>query len=370
MLTWTDCHGDASGSGIHGSILEIQRTSQGGAANNRITGDALADLMYDGYDGNDTLRGGSGADRLFGGKGDDRYEVGVGGADVTEARGAGVDRVLSTVSFALSNNVENLTLTGDGAIDGTGNRLANVMTGNGAANLLEGAAGRDTLIGGEGNDTLLGGDGVDLLQGGTGDDYYVIRGGHEVILEPADQGTDVVFVLTSATLGANLEYLVLEGNAAINATGNALDNGLFGNEAANHLTGNAGNDGLLGRGGADVLLGGTGNDYLLGEGGADTMTGGFGNDEFDFGAITDSLLLGSRDVITDFRLGDFINLPGIDAKDFVGEFEDNEAFTYIGSAAFTGAGQLRFAGGALWGDVTGDKVADFAIVLTGVTALT
>jgi Ca2+-binding RTX toxin-like protein len=227
--------------------------------------------------------------------------------------------VFSTVNFALSNNVENLTLTGDGAIDGTGNRLANVLTGNGAANFLGGAAGRDTLVGGAGNDILLGGDGVDLLKGDLGDDYCVLRG-LDVIVERADQGTDVVFVLTGATLGANLEYLVLEGNAAINATGNALDNGLFGNEAANHLTGNAGNDGLLGRGGADVLLGGTDNDYLLGEGGADTMTGGFGNDEFDFGAITDSLLLGSRDVITDFRPGDFFNLSGIDAKDFGGEF--------------------------------------------------
>lgn len=64
----------------------------------------------------------------------------------------------------MSDSLENLTLTGTNAIDGTGNALGNVLTGNAAANLLLGNAGNDTLIGGGGNDTLNGGTGNDTLR--------------------------------------------------------------------------------------------------------------------------------------------------------------------------------------------------------------
>jgi Ca2+-binding RTX toxin-like protein len=59
------------------------------------------------------------------------------------------------VTFTLGNNVENLTLTGTSAINGTGNSQNNVMTGNSANNSLTGGAGIDTLIGGAGADTYL-----------------------------------------------------------------------------------------------------------------------------------------------------------------------------------------------------------------------
>jgi Ca2+-binding RTX toxin-like protein len=52
--------------------------------------------------------------------------------------------------------VENLTLTGAAAINGTGNAGNNVITGNTADNLLNGSAGNDTLNGGAGLDTLTG----------------------------------------------------------------------------------------------------------------------------------------------------------------------------------------------------------------------
>lgn len=53
------------------------------------------------------------------------------------------------------------------------------------------------------------------------------------------------------TLGANLETLILTGVAAINGTGNAQDNALYGNTANNALNGGAG---------ADTMAGGQGND--------------------------------------------------------------------------------------------------------------
>ena len=60
-------------------------------------------------------------------------------------------------------------------------------------------------------------------------------------------------------LGADLENLTLSGAAAIDATGNALDNVLTGNTAANTLDGGAGNDTLNGGFGADTYLFGRGD---------------------------------------------------------------------------------------------------------------
>jgi serralysin len=60
-------------------------------------------------------------------------------------------------------NFENLSLTGSGIINGTGNTLNNVITGNGAANTLNGGTGNDRITGGLGKDTLVGGVGTDTF---------------------------------------------------------------------------------------------------------------------------------------------------------------------------------------------------------------
>ena len=67
------------------------------------------------------------------------------------------------MTFTLGTNVENLTLTGAGAINGTGSTDNNILTGNTGANSLSGANGTDTLAGGLGNDTLGGGAGNDAF---------------------------------------------------------------------------------------------------------------------------------------------------------------------------------------------------------------
>jgi Ca2+-binding RTX toxin-like protein len=51
--------------------------------------------------------------------------------------------------------VENLTLTGITAINGTGNTVANIITGNTANNTLSGGAANDTLTGGLGADSFI-----------------------------------------------------------------------------------------------------------------------------------------------------------------------------------------------------------------------
>lgn len=122
--------------------------------------------------GDDTLDGGAGIDKLYGGAGNDTYFVDQVGDKVIERGGEGIDTVRASISYVLTANVENLLLTGTGAINGTGNKLNNVLTGNAAANTLAGLAGKDIIDGGAGDDVIIGGKGADLLTGGRGNDTF------------------------------------------------------------------------------------------------------------------------------------------------------------------------------------------------------
>lgn len=166
-------------------------TIYGTSGDDSLDGASGVDIM-DGLAGVDTLYGLAGADTLIGGVGDDLYIIDDAGDVVTESAAAGADTVQASVSHSLSANVENLTLTGGSAIDGTGNGDANVITGNSGVNILDGAAGADTLDGAGGDDTLTGGDGADSLTGGAGDDLFIYGDGDD-----ADTITD--FTAGSAT---------------------------------------------------------------------------------------------------------------------------------------------------------------------------
>ena len=109
---------------------------------------------------------------MIGGLGNDTYIVDSTTDTITEAAGAGIDTVQSSVTFTLASNLDNLTLTGSTAINGTGNTLSNVISGNDSNNLLSGGTGNDSLDGGTGNDTLIGGAGTDNLTGGAGIDRF------------------------------------------------------------------------------------------------------------------------------------------------------------------------------------------------------
>ena len=148
-----------------------------GAGNDSLMGGWGADTLVGGV-GNDTLDGSTGADTLIGGTGNDTYVVGNALAVVTETSTVAgeIDVVKSSVSWTLGAYVENLTLTGTLAIDGTGNTAANMILGNAAANVLQGGAGNDTLSGGAGDDLLIGGTGLDRLTGGTGQDAFRFTG--------------------------------------------------------------------------------------------------------------------------------------------------------------------------------------------------
>ena len=232
---------------------------------------------------------------------------------MTENANEGNDTVQSMITYTLGANVENLTLTGTPAINGTGNALNNILVGNSGNNTLNGGSGNDRLDGGAGNDTMV---------GGTGDDTYVVNQIGDVVTETANQGTDTVESSITFTLGSNVENLTLRGTANINGTGSSANNVLLGNSGNNTLdagsgddtadggdgndtlTGGSGNDVLRGGNGIDSLDGGSGDDQLLGGASNDTMTGGSGADQLTGGLGTDTLSGGSGNDLYNFLRGD------------------------------------------------------------------
>ena len=150
----------------------------GSAGNDTILGNAGDDTLIGGA-GNDKLNGGQGADSMSGGTGDDIYYVDDANDTVTEAVGAGLDIVRSTVSYALgtASSVERLyayDAAATDALDLTGNELANTVRGIAGDNTLTGGAGSDVIYGLGGDDTLIGGSGNDRLYGGEGDDWIQV----------------------------------------------------------------------------------------------------------------------------------------------------------------------------------------------------
>jgi Ca2+-binding RTX toxin-like protein len=216
------------------------------------------------------------------------------------------------------------------------------------------------------------------MTGGTGNDVYRVNNTHDVVIESAGGGEDMVQSSVSYTLGANVEDITLSNNTDINATGNGLDNLMVGNNGNNVMlglggddviragagddtveggdgddnmdggngtndtvsyanagagvtvnltltsfqnTGGAGFDKLVnfenvtGSGSDDTLIGTSGRNVITGGGGADTMTGGAGIDTFVYKAAADSAF-GHADTITDLANSDKIDLSAI-ANDFV-----------------------------------------------------
>lgn len=149
------------GDGVHAKGSVENLTLLDGAALDAI-GNGLANTLVGNANGN-LLDGKSGADVLRGLGGDDRYVVDDARDVVDEgaAGSGGRDLVRAAVSFDLREGtevrgaVEDLTLTGNASIDGTGNALANTIKGNRGDNVLDGGLGRDVLKGGHGRDSFV-----------------------------------------------------------------------------------------------------------------------------------------------------------------------------------------------------------------------
>lgn len=200
---------------------------------------------------------------------DDVYYVDNTDDTVLEYSGGGLDEVRSTISYALTNNVENLTLFGFDDINGTGNTLNNYIIGNGGNNILSGSSGNDTIDGGAGNDILV---------GGYGNDSFYIDNEDDIVIEYSSQGTDTINTSVSYVLSDYVEKLNLIGSDNISGYGNSLANSFYGNSGDNYIEGNAGNDTIYAYSGNDTLSGGIG---------IDKMYGGYGDDIYYIDSSSD-----------------------------------------------------------------------------------
>jgi Ca2+-binding RTX toxin-like protein len=362
----------------------------GGVGNDRLFGDDANDTLIGGLD-DDQLFGGDGNDVLFGDPGFDELDGGA-GIDTADYLGsaAGINILLaaginlgagSDASGDTLANIENVagTLFAD-SLTGTGG--ANVLTGRDGSDTLDGRGGADTLNGGNGFDTATyavsasgvvidltagtgtGGDaqgdtlisienligsnsvdalygsvaantldgrgGADVLVGRGGNDIYIVDNPGDLVVEAAGQGTDEVRANTNYALVANQSVETLRTTDEASTVGFNLS----GNNLANLIVGNAGDNALFGDDGADTIIGARGTDIMRGGSGADTFVWRVENESGTVVAV--------MDLIVDFDplAGDRIDLSGIDANVIAA---GNQAFTFIGAAAFSGTpGEINF----------------------------
>lgn len=265
------------------------------------------------------------ADALQGTAGDDIFLVDYADDRVTEAAGAGFDRVETTLdSYTLAGNIEALIRRGAADFIGNGNALANALIGGAGGDTLGGLGAGDDIAGNSGDDMLVGGNGEDMLSGQSGAD--ALLGGWQ---------SDALFGGTGADrLVGDQEWLSSQGandrldggDDADLLIGDATNIYGSGKGGSDRLTGGAGDDILIGdgdamtdgaKGGADTLEGGDGNDWLYGDGRESTATGAGGADKLYGGDGPDHLIGGGgNDLLAGGAGADwFVFAPGSGADE-------------------------------------------------------
>ncbi|HYE88951.1 MAG TPA: calcium-binding protein, partial [Vicinamibacterales bacterium] len=230
-------------------------------------------------------------------------------------------RTQSTINGTASNDTLNGTAGPDRM---NGLEGSDQIHGVGGDDYLDGGEGEDSLYGGEGNDTLVGGPsagnqgnflvggpGADSMVGGSGHDAFMVDNVGDVLVDSG--GHDAIFSSVSLIAPEWVEQIALLDSASINATGNNLNNSIYGNDGANVL------DGL------------GGNDWIDGDSGNDTLTGGAAVDWFAFTVAPGT---SNADDITDFA-------PGIDKIFLAGVTHEN-----LGPNGSFTADDARFVSGA------------------------
>jgi Ca2+-binding RTX toxin-like protein len=137
------------------------------------------------------------------------------------------------------------------------------------------------------------------MKGGLGSDKYYVDNIGDIIVENANEGTDIVTASINYTLGDNLENLSLSNTAPLNlnATGNSKNNVIDGNSYTNVIDAGAGNDTVKAWSGNDTIYGNLGDDKLYGGNGNDTIDGGLGIDTLYGEAGNDIYIINENDTI-------------------------------------------------------------------------
>jgi serralysin len=311
----------------------------------------------------------SGANTAFGDTAGNRYSYNLTTTDAQ--RGPGEN--LTVIATGLLAN-ENVTFNGAAESDAS----LTIYAGTGVDHLTGGAGGDGFFFGADGNLT-----GDDRIDGGAGADTVALRGNYltgpflsgAVFFQDATlKGVEVLALLSGHTneytgtivaSGFSYDLLMADGNVAAGARMDVIATGLGGDEHV-YFDGSREVDGsyrVLSGAGADFIFGSQTGDAIYGGLGSDQLTGNGGGDTFIYRSAAESTTA-SRDIITDFGMGDVIDLGAIDANSLT---EGKEAFAFVGTSAFSGtAGELRATatGGGTWlleGDTNGDSVADLAI---------
>ncbi|WP_284734580.1 calcium-binding protein [Sphingosinicella terrae] len=358
--------------------------------------------------GNDVIASGLGTNFLSSGAGDD--QISSGGVDVVDG-GDGFDAWTRIVDAASS---EGLTFNFDGN-SGTlsdGTQLTNIET----VSLTTGSGDDVVNISGAAFGFFGGGAGMDSFtadfSGTTQDEFQdysefifflgtltgLINGQSSmgefedvtVVASDGDSRFAVEFreLLPGITLdldgGLGTDTLLLEAGSLSDAIvfiveSDGTANSNLGLEVASvenySITGSTGNDVIVTGTGDDFVFGDAGDDVLAGGAGADDLYGSTGADTFLFQSLADFGQGILRDAIQDFSSeeGDLIDLAGVDAD--AGTAGD-QAFAFIGDAAFSGSGtggELRYetdgVRSLVQGDVDGDGVADFTLFVDNVQSL-
>jgi Ca2+-binding RTX toxin-like protein len=332
--------------------LNVENLVYTGASNFSGKGNKSSNRMYGGPAA-DKLDGQKGVDVMAGGAGDDTYLVDSTSDLVNEDPDAGFDQVTSSVTITtLSQNVEMLTLS-KGNVNGTGNALDNMIIGSTGLNILSGGDGADTLIGGMGNDTFYGETAASL-----GDDADTIS------FSGAKKG--VIFSLANTLAGQN--------------TGGAGTDRIYEISGIENLTGTSFPDNLTGSAISNVIRGSDGNDLIYGLAGLDVLFGDAGMDSIDCGADTDmdrvayiqpsdSPVGANRDQVTNFSAeNDLIELSLMDAN--VNAWGD-QPFAFSSTTPQANSVWYLVSGEdvIVQGDVNGDAVADFDVLVKSVASV-
>ena len=348
---WTDIAGATAATLANRSNATVRATSSYSdsfglnsfvSAETAIIGTTLSSTIA-GLAGNDIMLGLAGNDILTASTGNDTIDGGIGN---------------DTYSLAAT--------TADATVNLTTNTSSSAQTG------VDTLIGIETVIGGAGNDRMTDGAGVSRLEGGNGNDTFVMTNDNAADVLRGGNGVD------------SIDYSAFVADLIVNlgGTNNVLGSGTAGNldniNNIQNIISGAGNDSILGDNLVNTINGGGGNDSINGSGGADRLTGGTGADTFVYTATGNSGVGAGRDVIADFVSGiDKLDFSAIDANTATA-LPANEAFTFMGTGAFTAAAQVRYqlidtdANGSLdstlvRGNVNAGLGADFEVLLQGVT---
>ena len=178
-----------------------------------------------------------------------------------------------------------------------GNASINSLSGLGGNDYLKGLGGKDTLSGGASSDLLDGGTANDTLNGGSGTDFVLFGGSTAVVV-------DLSLANDTAKRGSETDKLIsIEG-----------------------AIGSSAGDTFKGDGNANWFQGGLGKD---------TATGGGGRDLYDFNALAESGVGGTKAGRNHrLRASRRQNRPHGHRRRH--RVAGNQAFRWVGTAALTG----------------------------------